>query len=159
MLLPWLKKLEHKLPILIYDGDLEEKDGLPQLAKDFKELMRSHDGFIISTPEYNGALSGVLKNLIDWVSRSEDGEEGLVVFKKKTALIMSASPGGLGGIRGLPILRLILSGVGTLVIPSQVAFGGAHKGFGDDGTITDDKMKERVNNAVKELVETTTKLS
>lgn len=142
----------------LYDGDLEKNEGLPEKVKEFKTLMNSSDAFIISTPEYNGAISGILKNVIDWASRSAEGEETLQSFTGKVALVMSASPGALGGIRGLPIIRYILAGIGTLVIPSQVAFGKAADGFDEDGHIKDEKMKERVASAVKSLVETTEKL-
>lgn len=143
----------------LYNQDLEKGNGLPEPVKKLKGLMKEHHGFLIATPEYNSALSGVLKNMIDWVSRREEGEEKLEVFTGKTACIMTASPGGLGGIRGLPILRLILSHVNVLVIPKQVAFGGAHEGFNDDGTIKNESAASRVQAMAQELVQVTTGLN
>ena len=57
------------LPMPLYDGDLEAEQGIPQNARKLKALMLSHDGLLISAPEYNSSISGVLKNAIDWASR------------------------------------------------------------------------------------------
>ena len=85
-------------PLPLYDGDLEAKEGLPKLAKDFKKLMLEHDGLLISSPEYNSSISGVLKNTIDWVSRPEKGETvDLPAFRGKIVGLMSASPGDWEG--------------------------------------------------------------
>ena len=83
------------LPMPRYDGDLEEKEGVPPNGRRLKELMKSHSGFLLSCPEYNSSITGVLKNAIDWASREEEGEKPLVCFRGKTAALMSASPGVL----------------------------------------------------------------
>ncbi|NGX58694.1 MAG: Chromate reductase, partial [Chlamydiae bacterium] len=76
-------------PIPLYNGDLEAAEGLPKNAQILKKMFIESDGFLISSPEYNSSVSGVLKNLIDWVSRPEDSDDFyLVAFKKKTAAIM-----------------------------------------------------------------------
>src|SRR5437879_5065254 len=59
-------------PMPVYDGDLEEREGLPESARKFKALMKSHGAFLISTPEYNSSVPGAFKNVIDWASRSEE---------------------------------------------------------------------------------------
>lgn len=128
----------------LYDGDLEQKEGLPSNARKLKDLMLSHQGFLISSPEYNSSISGVLKNTIDWVSRPSEGEEPLACFKDKVAGIMSASPGGLGGLRGLVHVRAILENISVLVIPEQIAIAKAHEVFNADGTIKDKKQEEQV---------------
>ena len=104
-----LKLQDLNLPM--FDEDSEAASGLPAGAKELKDLMRAHDGFLIATPEYNGFMSGALKNAIDWATRPEEGHPPLDCFRGKVAGIMAASPGGLGGIRGLPMLRL-LSNIG-----------------------------------------------
>ena len=131
-------------PMPLYDGDLEVKEGIPPHGKRLKELMKSHQGFLISAPEYNSSISGVLKNAIDWASREEPGETPLVCFKGKTAALMSASPGGLGGLRGLVHVRSILSNIGVLVLPTQVAVPRANEAFQPDGTLKDDKQRAAV---------------
>ncbi|MCE9518722.1 MAG: NAD(P)H-dependent oxidoreductase, partial [Verrucomicrobia bacterium] len=88
-------------PLPLFDGDLEDENGLPENAKKLKALMRESDGFLISSPEYNSSITAVLKNAIDWASRQEtDDEPSLVAFRGKAAVLMSASPGALGGLRG-----------------------------------------------------------
>ena len=128
----------------LYDGDLEQQQDLPSNAKKLKDLMLSHQGFLISAPEYNSSISGVLKNTIDWVSRPSAGEESLACFKGKVAGIMSASPGGLGGLRGLVHVRAILENISVLVIPDQIAVGKAHEVFNADGTLKDKKQEDQV---------------
>lgn len=128
----------------LYDGDLEQKEGLPSNARKLKDLMLSHQGFLISSPEYNSSISGVLKNTIDWASRPSEGEEPLACFKDKVAGIMSASPGGLGGLRGLVHVRAILENISVLVMPEQIAIAKAHEVFNADGTIKDKKQEEQV---------------
>ena len=93
----------------LYDGDLEAHEGLPANARELKRLMIEHDGFLISSPEYNSSISGVLKNAIDWVSRPQPNEPPAPAFRGKVAGLLAASPGNLGGIRGLAVLRQILN--------------------------------------------------
>jgi len=143
----------------LYDGDLEQKEGLPSNARKLKDLMLSHQGFLISSPEYNSSISGVLKNTIDWTSRQSEGEESLACFKGKVAGIMSASPGGLGGLRGLVHVRAILENISVLVIPEQIAIAKAHEVFNSDGTLKDKKQEEQVKrigaNVAKLLIKLT----
>jgi NAD(P)H-dependent FMN reductase len=136
-------------PMPLYDGDLEEREGIPAPAKDFKRLMIDHAGFLIASPEYNSSISGVLKNAIDWASRPEPGEPSLVAFKGKVAGLVSASPGALGGLRGLVTIRSILGNVGVLVIPEQVAVMKAHESLEESGA----PKEERLRTAVRALVE------
>lgn len=140
----------------LYDGDLEQQQGLPSSARKLKDLMLSHQGFLISSPEYNSSISGVLKNTIDWVSRQSEGEEPLACFKDKVAGIMSASPGGLGGLRGLVHVRAILENIRVIVIPDQIAVSKANEVFNTDGTLKDKKQEEQVkkigSNVAKMLI-------
>ena len=108
-------------PMPVFDEDLEKAEGLPDSAKKLKQVFIDHDGFLWSCPEYNSSITAVLKNTIDWVSRPVAGETPLRGFKGKTAALMSASPGALGGLRGLVTVRSILSSIGVLVLPTQVA--------------------------------------
>ena len=125
-------------PMPLMNEDLEAAEGLPEAAKTFKQLLIEHDGFLIASPEYNSAFSPLLKNAIDWASRRETPEEPpLVAFKGKTAVIMSASPGALGGLRGLVFLRMLLNNIGITVLPDQQAITQANKAFGQDGQLLD----------------------
>ena len=143
----------------LYDGDLEQQQGLPSTARKLKDLMLSHQGFLISAPEYNSSISGVLKNTIDWVSRPSEGEEPLACFKGKVAGIMSASPGALGGLRGLVHVRAILENISVLVIPDQIAVSKAHEVFNTDGTLKDKKQEDHVKKIGSNVAKLLLKLS
>lgn len=142
----------------VYDGDLEEAEGLPDAVKRLKALMKSHDGFLICTPEYNSSIPGMLKNVIDWASREEEGEETLACYEGKTAGLMSASPGSLGGIRSLAVVRAILGNLGTIVVPQQVSIPKAHAAFAENGTFNDAKRAAAVKSMTAALVELTRRL-
>jgi NAD(P)H-dependent FMN reductase len=120
---------DYEMPL--YDGDLESKSGVPNNAIKLKALMAECAGYFIASPEYNGSFSGVLKNAIDWISRpSKPGaNDSLVAFHGKVAAISAASPGGLGGLRGLVPLRMLLGNIGSIVIPQQIAIASAGKAF------------------------------
>jgi NAD(P)H-dependent FMN reductase len=145
-------------PMPLFDEDLEAEQGMPEHAQRFKDLMLASDGFLIASPEYNGAYSAVLKNAIDWASRGAEGEPILAAYRGKTASLMAASPGAIGGLRGLGALSTILSGVGVLVLPNQKAVGKAHEKFNDDGSMISDKMQAGVMKMGADLVSTIDKL-
>ena len=146
-------------PMPIYDGDLENEKGLPENAKKLKEQMINHQGFIISCPEYNSSISAVLKNTIDWISRPVPDEPSLIAFKEKVVLLLSTSPGRLGGLRGLVPVRSILSNIGAIVLPDQLAVSGCFKAFNDSGELVDEKQQKILSDYTQKLVETTSKLS
>jgi len=124
-----------------------------------KSLMRESDGFIIASPEYNSSITGALKNAIDWVSRTEsDDEPELVAFRGKSAALLSASPGALGGMRSLITVRSILGNLGVLVLPDQVSIPTAHEAFDEAGKLSDDRKAKKVARLVQGLVELLTKL-
>ncbi len=134
---------DYRLPV--FDQDDESEQGKPDHAKALKQLMIDHDAFLISAPEHNSSVTGVLKNSIDWVSRPDDGEAApLVAFRGKVVTLMSASPGALGGLRGLVHLRSILGNLGCIVLPNQVAVPKAHEAFKDDGTLVDNAQQQRI---------------
>lgn len=147
-----------ELALPLYDGDLEARDGLPARAKGFKRMMIEHDAFLIVSPEYNSGISGVLKNAIDWASRPEPNEISLVAFKGKVAAIMSASPGSLGGLRGLFALRQVLANINVLVLPDQLALSKANEAFDGAGNLRDEKQRERVREISSRLVDVAAKL-
>ncbi len=142
------------LALPLFDGDFEDASGLPESAKRFKTLLRESDGLLITSPEYNSSITGVLKNAIDWASRAEtDDEPPLIAFRGKAASIMSASPGGLGGLRGLVHLRAILGNIGVIVLPDQVAVSAAHEAFDDAGQLKDARKRKQVEDIGRTLAE------
>ncbi|MCZ6735099.1 MAG: NAD(P)H-dependent oxidoreductase [Planctomycetota bacterium] len=146
-------------PLPVYDGDLEADAGLPENARKLKALMKAHGGFLIASPEYNSSISGTLKNAIDWTSRPEPDEPPLVCFRGKTAAIMSASPGALGGLRGLVHLRAILGNIGVLVLPDQKAISSAAEAFAENGSLKDPKQLQAIEQIGTRLAEVVTKLA
>lgn len=147
------------LPMPIYDEDLEAKEGLPENARKFKELLKEHQGLLIASPEYNSSITAVLKNAIDWASRPEAGEPMLAAFTGKVAAIMSASPGALGGLRGLIHVRSILSSINVLVLPDQKAISSAFQAFDEEGKLKDPKQQESVEQLGSKLATILAKLA
>jgi chromate reductase len=128
-------------PLPLFDQDLEAEQGMPENGQKLKKLFSDHDGLLIASPENNSSLSAVLKNAIDWVSRPAPGEPSLVAFKSKVATLMSASPGALGGLRGLVHVRSILGNLGVIVLPDQIAVAKAHEALKPDGSLKDPKQQ------------------
>ena len=146
-------------PMPLYDGDLERSDGLPHNARELKGLMVATDAFLLSCPEYNSSISGVLKNTIDWISRPQPDEPRYVAFKGKVAGLLAASPGNLGGVRGLFTVRQVLTNVGVLVLPTQFALAHAASAFHDDGTLKEDGHRAAVAAVVAEVLVVTARLN
>jgi NAD(P)H-dependent FMN reductase len=138
-------------PLPLFDQDLEAEQGMPENGKKLKKLFTDHDGLLIASPEYNSSITAVLKNAIDWVSRPAPGEPPLVAFRGKVATLMSASPGALGGLRGLVHVRSILGNIGVVVLPEQVAVAKAHEAFQPDGSLVDPKQQTGIEALGKAL--------
>ena len=148
---------DHRLPI--YDGDLEAGEGVPAGAKALRKVFLEHDGFIIASPEYNSSIAPMLKNTLDWISRPDGDDAMVAAYKGKTAGLISASPGALGGLRGLVHLRSILGNIGVTVVPQQAAMSAAAKGFNDDGAIADAGQAGAVKAVADAVVRTASALN
>jgi len=146
-------------PMPLYDGDLEATNGIPENGKKLKALFLEHKGLLISSPEYNSSITGVLKNAIDWVSRSEPGEKPLAAYAGKVAGLVSASPGQLGGLRALVHLRSILGNIKVLVVPEQASVSKADQAFNPDGTLKDEKQRAQVEGVGKAVAALLAKLA
>lgn len=142
-----------------YDGDMEAGGGIPERAQALRGIMMEHDAFIIASPEYNSSISGTLKNYIDWVSRPDGDLPMTAAFQGKVAGLLAASPGALGGLRGLVHLRSILGNIGTLVVPEQHALRGAHEAFDDEGELKDERQRAAVEKVVRRVAEVAGKLA
>jgi len=115
-----------------FNQDLESQGVVPDGPKEFYERVKANDAFIISSPEYNGSMPGLLKNAIDWVSRFRPQP-----FNERHALLMSASPSMAGGNRGLWSLRIPFERLGARVFPDMFSLAMAHKAFNTDGQLND----------------------
>ena len=140
-------------PLPFYDGDLEAKGPYPEKALELKNILKSHDAFLIASPEYNSSISAVLKNTIDWLSRY-DNKGDLSAFSGKVVAVVSASPGQLGGLRGLNHIRSILTNIGCFVIPNQLAINQAHMAFDEKGLLSDPTRNQQFDGIIQALVQT-----
>lgn len=145
-------------PVPLYNGDLEATEGLPENAVKLQELMLEHDGFLISSPEYNSGISGTLKTYIDWTSRPRGEMAAGACYAGKVASLMSASPGGLGGIRALPNVRSILGTMGVHVLPDDFALGKAHEAFDENGAPKSEFVQKALEKLGANLVQILLKL-
>ncbi len=151
-----IRLADYDMPL--FNEDDEAEHGMPKPARAFKELLIGSHGVIIGSPEYNGSLSAALKNAIDWASRPEPGEQPLVAFRGKVVGLLSASPGGLGGIRGLLHLRPLLGNIQMHVLPGQFCLAAAHEKFDDASALKDPGDREKAEAVGRAVVETARKL-
>ena len=116
-----------------------EADAFPADAERLKQIFTAQNGLLFVSPEYNGSVSPLLKNAIDWASRPTGGESlvALSAYRGKASAVMAASISPFGGLRGLMHLRQILSTIQTLVIPEQVLVPNAHAAFDADGNLVE----------------------
>ena len=120
-----------------YDGDVEKEDGIPAGAHALKKRLEANDAFVIVSPEYNGSMPGMLKNVIDWASRFRPQP-----FDSRHALLLSASPSLAGGNRGLWTLRMPLEHLGVRVFPDMFSLAMAHKAFAGE-QLADATLRQR----------------
>jgi len=147
----WIDLASFDLPL--YSTAIEG-ERFPVDAQRLKALLVEQDGVLFTSPEYNGSVSPLLKNALDWASRPT-GEEGMVAltaYRGKAAAIMSASLSPFGGLRGLMHLRQILTTVQMLVIPDQVVVPSAHLAFDDNGNLKDSLPASLVDFTAARLV-------
>ena len=121
-----------------FNQEVEAKGDMPDGAKELQKRLLANDAFIISAPEYNGSMPGLLKNTIDWVSRFRPQP-----FNQRHALLMSASPSMAGGNRGLWSLRIPLEHLGASVYPNMFSLAIAHQAFTPEGTLKDSTLVKR----------------
>ena len=143
-----------ELAMPIYDGDLEDSAGLPAGAQKLVELITTHGGLLIASPEYNSQMTPLLKNAIDWCTRADENP-----FRGKVAAVVSASPGAFGGIRSLTLARQLLTHLGCHVIPTQCVLPHADKAFDEQGALKDERSRKAAHAVATELVRVTTRLA
>lgn len=151
-----LEPLSLNLPILNQDDS--DQTQFCEEAKKLKKMMQESDAFLFITPEYNGSISGYLKNLIDWASRPAAADEPIgFSFHKKVAALMSASMSPIGGLRALLHLRDILSILNTVVIPQEKTIPSAHETMKDEMSF--EKHFKGIKRVLESLYQTTQALS
>src|SRR3954447_7112755 len=136
-----------------YDQDLQIEEGFPTGAETFRSRLEGCDAFVVSSPEYNSSMPGLLKNAIDWVSRYRPQP-----FNERHALLISSSPSMVGGNRGLWALRIPFEHLGARVYPDMFSLAQAHQAWGDAGQLQDAAIQDRLERTLGcflELVEAT----
>ena len=126
-----------------YNGDNETQGRNPMGAQEFNKRIISSDAIVISSPEYNGSMPGLIKNAIDWVSRFRPQP-----FNEKQVLLLSASPSMVGGNRGVLALRVPLEHLGGRVFPNMFSLAMAHKAFTPEGKISDEGLAKRFDDNI-----------
>lgn len=140
---------DYELPL--YNGDLEKNEGVPENAKKLKGMMLAHQGIYIASPEYNASMPPLLKNTIDWVSRAKEPADN--PYKQCVFALGATSNGRFGGYRGLYHLRQSLElGLGTLVIPEQVAISQAESAFDERGALKDEANQKLLKAQLDRLI-------
>ncbi|MCB9891057.1 MAG: NAD(P)H-dependent oxidoreductase [Planctomycetes bacterium] len=143
-------------PMPLYDADLETSRGIPETVVQLAEVFARADGVIFACPEYNASITPLLKNTIDWLSRVKRDDGSFVAFAGKSAALLSASPGGLGGMRGLVHVTQILSAMQVLVLPQQLAVARAHEAFDADGHLAEPVTRERLHAVLEKFLKLVT---
>jgi NAD(P)H-dependent FMN reductase len=141
----------HALALPLYDGDSERANEFPANAAKLRELLVAHDGLLLACPEYNGGISPLLKNTIDWMTRAPGGKADPSLFGGRVAALCAASPGPWGGMRGLRWVRELLGNLGVTVLANQVTIGAAHKAFDANGALGDAKQADSARALGREL--------
>lgn len=122
---------EADLRLPLYDGDLEDAEGIPSCVQRLADQIAAADGVMIATPEYNKMISGVLKNALDWVSRTKDAP-----WAGKPVALLSAAAGRSGGERAQSTLRLALAPFRVRIVPGpEVLIADARKAFDPEGRL------------------------
>jgi NAD(P)H-dependent FMN reductase len=127
----------------LYNADIEEGEGIPSTVAEIKDRIAAADGLVIATPEYNGSIPGIAKNVIDWISRPGDDQPR--VTHGKPVCLMGATPSGLGTAFSqaawLQVLRTLRMRLWVAGGPFYVS--AAYKSFDDTGK-ADEELAKRV---------------
>ncbi len=124
--------IEADLNLPLYNGDVEDAEGIPASVQMLADQIAAADAVIISTPEYNKAMSGVLKNALDWVSRTQGNP-----WNDKPLAIMSAAAGRAGGERSQFSLRLAMMAFRPDILQGpEVLLARSSNEFDENGKLT-----------------------
>ena len=138
---------EADLRLPLYDGDVEEAEGVPASVTVVSRQIAEADGILIASPEYNKGPSGVIKNALDWISRTPD-----TPWNNKPVAVMSAAAGMSGGVRAQLILRTYMLPFNPRLIHGpEVHLGSSWKAFDDEGQLVLDGVIESLEALMQNL--------
>ena len=139
--------VQANLNLPLYDGDLESSAGIPEEVKLLVQQIAEADAVLISTPEYNGAITGVLKNALDWISRH--WEKPMV---GKPVAVMSAAAGRAGGVRAQTMLRSCLVAFRPrLALAPEVGIADSGNAFDENGHLASERYVASVTALMEAL--------
>jgi chromate reductase len=141
-------------PLPLFNGDLEEAEGMPAPAAALVRLVREHAALLIASPEYNSLITPLLKNTLDWCSRDDDNP-----FAGKAAAVLTASPGPFGGSKSGLAARQLLGRLGCVLVPRECALPRAPAAFDEQGRLKDARTLAGVRAAATELVRLASRLA
>lgn len=143
---------DHPLPL--YSAALEAQGGVPDEARALHALFRAQAGIFIASPEYNASVPPLLVNALSWISRVREDGGIAAAFGRPVFAIGAASPGALGGYRGLIALRHLLElGLGARVLPAMVSVPGAVEAFDEAGDLRAERARAMAETVTARLVE------
>lgn len=135
------------LRLPLYDGDLEDAEGVPAAVTALAQAIKEADAVVIASPEYNQSFSGVMKNALDWISRVKGGP-----WVGKPVAIMSAAAGRAGGARANYALRLALTPFRPrLLTGPEVLVADSGNAFDENGHLTGDRVVEALTDLMAAL--------
>lgn len=133
----------HEFDAPSFNADVQESTGFAAGPEEFRRRLGAADGLLLASPEYNYSIPGPLKNLIDWTSRMRP-----MPLRGKSALLLAASNGPIGGVRGLWQLRIPLEGLGVFVHPDMYILPHGSQAFAPDGSLLDAPPRERLEKVI-----------
>ena len=134
------------LNLPLYNGDVEDSDGIPASVQTLADQIMAADAVVIASPEYNQSFSGVLKNALDWISRSKGGP-----WKGKPVALVHAAAGRAGGARANYALRLAMAPFNTKMIQGpEVLVAGVSKEF-EGETLTNERYLQSLEELMTQL--------
>ncbi|WP_170336781.1 NADPH-dependent FMN reductase [Ruegeria arenilitoris] len=139
--------IEADLDLPLYDGDLEDGEGIPKKVQVLADQIAQAHAVVISTPEYNKGPSGVLKNALDWVSRT-DGRP----WADKPVAVMSAAAGRAGGERAQMILRAYMVPFQPRILQGpEIHIADSSNEFDEQGKLTNERYEKSLHSLMKKL--------
>ena len=131
-----------------FNADDQANEGFPSGAVEFRRQLEDCDAFVISSPEYNASMPGLLKNAVDWVSRFSPQP-----LNERHGLLMSASPSMVGGNRGLWTLRVPFEHLGARIFPDMFSLAQANQAFNDEGQLANEVLRQRFDDNIRSFMD------
>ncbi|MCB5188807.1 NAD(P)H-dependent oxidoreductase [Methylobacillus caricis] len=144
----------HGIPL--YDGDLEEREGIPTAVRALKQKIIDSDGVILATPEYNNSIPGVFKNAIDWLSRPATDIQQ--VFAQRAFALIGATPSGFGTLLSQNAWLSVLKQLGAYHWPDRLLVSHAHEVFDEHGQLQDARVKQDLQRFIQGFTQFTDKV-